>query len=545
MRSRLTFIFRQKLKPQIITASLTSGLIAGYLFSKYKPIIHAETNTSVNVGERIPTLPTYSMIEVAKHTTREKGYWIAYKDGVYDISSYVENHPGGKLVLTSAGKALESCWKIFTIHNMDHVYEILEEYRIGNLPPGEREANEKDVEKLIDLFQYDPERLNLQENFFIRSQRPFNAETKPSILISSFLTPVEKFFVRNHMHVPFVSINEYKLEISNEKSTYTLSYDDLREKYQSYTITSALQCAGNRRNAMNSEQQGSVRGSPWYIGAIGNARWTGVKLRDVLESFGLDKEGEYVQFFGLDCETPKRCYGASIPLEKALSDDVLIVYEMNNELLTRDHGYPLRILVPGTIGARSVKWLNRIIVSDKEADSHWQKFDYKVLPLSTKQPQKIDFDNTPALQEANVNSAICYPASNEDGNKIKILSVQPNDEDIKNKKLTIKGYALSGGGRQIQNVQISLDHGKTWYQTELEQLAQPYMRAWAWILWTYHIPFNDIPFQPFDIVCRAMDTHCNCQPDTTIGIWNILGVMNNAWHKITLQIDEKFLTKDQ
>ncbi|CAF2743833.1 unnamed protein product [Rotaria sp. Silwood2] len=518
MRSRLTFIFRQKLKPQIITASLTSGLIAGYLFSKYKPIIRAETNTSVNVGERIPTLPTYSMAEVAKHTTQEKGYWIAYKDGVYDISSYIDNHPGGKLVLKSAGKALESCWKIFTMHDMDHVYEILEEYRIGNLLP---------------------------ENFFIRSSRPFNAETKPSILVSSFLTPVDKFYVRNHIHVPFVNINEYKLEISNEKSAYALSYDDLTEKYQSYTITSVLQCAGNRRNAINNEQQGSVRGAPWYVGAVGNARWTGVKLRDVLESFGLDKEGKYVQFFGLDCETPKRCYGTSIPMEKALSDDVLIVYEMNNETLTRDHGYPLRILVPGTIGARSVKWLNRIIVSDKEADSHWQKFDYKFLPSSTKQPQKIDFDNAPALQETNVNSAICYPASNDDENKVKILSVQPNDEDIKNKKLTIKGYALSGGGRQIQNVQISLDHGKTWRQAELEQLAQPYMRAWAWTLWTYHIPFNDLPSKPFDIVCRAMDTHCNSQPDTSLGIWNILGLMNNAWHKVTLQIDDKFLKKDR
>ncbi|CAF3150800.1 unnamed protein product [Rotaria sp. Silwood2] len=503
MRSRLTFIFRQKLKPQIITASLTSGLIAGYLFSKYKPIIRAETNTSVNVGERIPTLPTYSMAEVAKHTTQEKGYWIAYKDGVYDISSYIDNHPGGKLVLKSAGKALESCWKIFTMHDMDHVYEILEEYRIGNLLPGERAANEKDLEKIIDLFQYDPERLNAKENFFIRSK------------------------------------------ISNEKSAYALSYDDLTEKYQSYTITSVLQCAGNRRNAINNEQQGSVRGAPWYVGAVGNARWTGVKLRDVLESFGLDKEGKYVQFFGLDCETPKRCYGTSIPMEKALSDDVLIVYEMNNETLTRDHGYPLRILVPGTIGARSVKWLNRIIVSDKEADSHWQKFDYKFLPSSTKQPQKIDFDNAPALQETNVNSAICYPASNDDGNKVKILSVQPNDEDIKNKKLTIKGYALSGGGRQIQNVQISLDHGKTWRQAELEQLAQPYMRAWAWTLWTYHIPFNDLPSKPFDIVCRAMDTHCNSQPDTSLGIWNILGLMNNAWHKVTLQIDDKFLKKDR
>ncbi|CAF4423040.1 unnamed protein product, partial [Rotaria magnacalcarata] len=132
MRSRFTFLFRQKLKLQIITTSLTGGLVAGYIFSKYKPIVHAEADISVKVGERISTLPTYSMTEVAKHTTTEKGYWLAYKDGVYDITSYVENHPGGKMVLRSAGKALEACWKIFTMHDMDHVYEILEEYRIGN-----------------------------------------------------------------------------------------------------------------------------------------------------------------------------------------------------------------------------------------------------------------------------------------------------------------------------------------------------------------------------------------------------------------------------
>ncbi|CAF4139494.1 unnamed protein product [Rotaria magnacalcarata] len=323
MRSRFTFLFRQKLKLQIITTSLTGGLVAGYIFSKYKPIVHAETDISVKVGERISTLPTYSMTEVAKHTTAEKGYWLAYKDGVYDITSYVENHPGGKMVLRSAGKALEACWKIFTMHDMDHVYEILEEYRIGNLPPGiiigkallfgkennflgEREANQREQEKITDLFQYDPERLNIKENFFVRSKRPFNAETKPSVLISSFITPVEQFFVRNHMHVPFVNINEYKLEIGNGKSTHSLSFDDLTEKYQSYTITSTLACSGNRRGAMNNEEQGTIRGAPWYVGAIGNARWTGVRLRDVLQSLGLDKEGKYVQFYGLDCETPKR-----------------------------------------------------------------------------------------------------------------------------------------------------------------------------------------------------------------------------------------------
>ena len=154
-----------------------------------------------------------------------------------------------------------------------------------------------------------------------------------------------------------------------------------------------------------------------------------------------------------------RCYGASIPMEKALSEDVLIAYEMNDETLSSDHGYPLRVIVPGTVGARSVKWVNRIIVSDKEADSHWQKADYKVLPHSIKQPQQVDYDRVPSLQESNVQSAICSPSSMEDGNKVKVLSVKPNDDDIKNKKLTIKGYAYSGGGRQIQNVEISLDQG--------------------------------------------------------------------------------------
>ena len=132
---------------------------------------------------------------------------------------------------------------------------------------------------------------------------------------------------------------------------------------------------------------------------------------------------------------------------------------MNDETLTSDHGYPLRVIVPGTIGARSVKWVNRIILSDEEADSHWQKSDYKILPTSIRQPQQVDYDRVPAVQEMNVQSAICSPASTDDGNKVKVLSVTPNIGDTEKKNLTVKGYAVSGGGRQIQNVQISLDHG--------------------------------------------------------------------------------------
>jgi sulfite oxidase len=142
-----------------------------------------------------------------------------------------------------------------------------------------------------------------------------------------------------------------------------------------------------------------------------------------------------------------------------MSDDVLIAYRMNDETLSNDHGYPLRIIVPGTVGARSVKWVNRIIVADDEADSHWQKADYKLLSSSIKQPQQIDYDRVPALQESSVQSAICMPSSSDDGNRVKILSVRPNNDEIEKKSLTVKGYALSGGGRQIQNVQLSVDDG--------------------------------------------------------------------------------------
>lgn len=143
-----------------------------------------------------------------------------------------------------------------------------------------------------------------------------------------------------------------------------------------------------------------------------------------------------------------------------MTEDVLLAYEMNNETLTSDHGYPLRVVVPGTVGARSVKWVNRIIISNEESDSHWQRADYKVLPSTMKQPQQSDYDRYQSLQDFNVQSAVCLPSSSEDGNQVKILSIKPSEEEIQKQHLTIKGYAVSGGGRPIHNVQISIDNGQ-------------------------------------------------------------------------------------
>lgn len=128
-----------------------------------------------------------------------------------------------------------------------------------------------------------------------------------------------------------------------------------------------------------------VKGLNWGSAAIGTAKWTGVRLRDVLKAYGIDESNlgniKHVHFEGLDTDVANVPYAASIPIHKALDPrgDVILAYEMNEEPISRDHGYPLRVIVPGIVGARNVKWLNRIVVSDKESNGHWQQNDYKGL----------------------------------------------------------------------------------------------------------------------------------------------------------------------
>lgn len=160
-----------------------------------------------------------------------------------------------------------------------------------------------------------------------------------------------------------------------------------------------------------------VKGLTWDHAAIGNATWSGAKLVDVLKSCGLDfnrTDIEHVQFEALDTGPDKVAYGASIPADKAFdpNGDVILAYEMNNEVLPRDHGYPLRVIVPGVVGARNVKWLTRIILSEKESDSHWQQNDYKGFSPSTDW-DTVDFKSAPAIQELPIISAICIPAEDE------------------------------------------------------------------------------------------------------------------------------------
>lgn len=399
---------------------------------------------------------------------------------------------------------------------------------------GELRAEDRKQQQAVrssDPYSSDPERHPVLR---INSLKPFNAEPPPEILTDSYITPSAVFFKRNHLPVPQVDPASYRLQVEGlQGGTLTLTLDDLKTKFPKHTVTATLQCAGNRRSEMNQVRQ--VKGLNWGIAAISNATWGGAKLRDVLLAAGYGPDdarwARHVQFEGLDKDATGTTYGASIPLSKAVGEDgdVLLAYEMNGEDVPADHGFPVRVLVPGTVGARNVKWLSRVVVSGEESGSHWQQNDYKGFSPGTDW-DTVDFKSAPAIQELPVQSAVTSPA---DG-----AVVDRGAEEV-----TVKGYAWSGGGREVVRVDVSLDGGKTWQVAELRtgdkggeaEPSPPPGRAWAWKLWELTLPLP-AGAQQLDVVCKAVDSSYNMQPDTVAPIWNLRGVLSNAWHRVKVKI---------
>ena len=289
---------------------------------------------------------------------------------------------------------------MYAVHlNNVIIYEALEKMRIGNLRQEDVETNRKQMADTSDPFANSPKR---HPALIVNQQKPFNAETPLSILGDSFLTPQDLMYVRSHLPVPDVDPAEYKLEIEGLGcKNINLSLEDLKTKFPKTTIVATIQCGGNRRLEMKSRK--NLKGLNWRGGAIGNGEWTGVRLVDVLAEAGFDENktpgARHVIFEGLDHGPDMEHFSASIPIEKAADPrgDVLLAYEYNGEPISRDHGYPVRVIVPGVVGVRNVKWLSRIEVSEEETDSHWQKKDYKGFNASTDW-DTVDWSKSEAIQ---------------------------------------------------------------------------------------------------------------------------------------------------
>ncbi|VDM46102.1 unnamed protein product [Toxocara canis] len=509
-------------------AAVAGGAIAAAVYVKngHLQVAYAESANyecdadELQIAER-KDLPTYRLEEVKKHGRDAKQIWVTYQGGVYDITDFIETHPGGDKILLAAGGAIDPYWNVYDVHKTPSVIEMMEEMRIGNLDP--RDIVIEEIKAEDDPYRNDPKR---HPALIVNSQRPFNAETPAELLMDSFHTPNQLFFTRSHMPVPVTDIKTHRVRIDGLglRRPVVLSVDDLKRKFKEVTISATLQCAGNRRVEMAKFKK--VQGLAWKGQAIGNAKWTGVRLRDVLISAGInpnDKRLKHVRFSGADNDGEGHYYGASISFTKAMDEDTILAYRMNDEDIPRDHGYPLRLIAPGIVGARQVKWLTGIHISDEESDTQWQKKDYRALPPTIGHNDPQDFSLVPAIQEYPVQSAFCRPSVN--------TKIHRSDGEIE-----VAGYAWSGGGRGIIQVLVSPDGGETWQLADLTRHEEQEMdRMWSWTFFeaTVKIPKDA---KHMDLVCKATDCSYNTQPETATGIWNVRGLIHNAWHHIRLEI---------
>ncbi|TKA71910.1 hypothetical protein B0A55_07200 [Friedmanniomyces simplex] len=370
----------------------------------------------------------------------------------------------------------------------------------------------------------------------LTGKHPLNAEAMLTKLFEGgLITPNELHYVRNHGAVPRLLWEYHELDVEDGK--LVLSMDDLKEKFEPINIPVSLACDGNRRKELNMIKKS--KGFNWGSGATGCVYWKGPLLRDVLLAAGV-KEGKstggserWVNFQGAD-EPSEGKYETCIPLDYAMdpTNDVMLAYEMNDVPLPPDHGYPVRLIIPGYVGGRCVKWLKKVWVTDHENTSHYHIWDNRVLPsfITEKDGEFADaMFNHPdtACNEQNLNSVVVKPAQ---GEKL------PLTDTRKGKTYRVEGYAYDGGGHEVQRVEVSLDGGETWLYCIRRFPNYPIRHGnkfWTWLHWYVDVSMVHL-LQAKSISVRAWNVFKNTQPENPA--WNTMGMMNNCWYVIKSSI---------
>ncbi|KAL0040785.1 hypothetical protein WJX79_005466 [Trebouxia sp. C0005] len=341
----------------------------------------------------------------------------------------------------------------------------------------------------------------------LTGRHPFNCEPPlPDLMDRGFITPTALQYVRNHGAVPKLAWDTHNITVTGMvDKPMTFSMNDLKTK-----------------------------GFNWGASGTGTGWWTGVRLVDLLKYCGVHsyRQGaRHVHFNGVEKELPQGTngsYGTSLIYGTALNpaNDILIAYKHNGKLLAPDHGFPVRMIIPGGIGGRMVKWLANIEVLATESDNFYHQHDNKVLPAGIEMEQanaedwwsKSDF----VLNELNVQSVVTAPAHDE------MIPLSASGT------YTVKGFAYSGGGRKLTRVEVSLDKAKTWLISNIIRHEEPteHGKYWCWVFWEVEVPILDL-LKADEICSRAVDISNNLQPQNLT--WNLLGMLSNTFFRIKMQ----------
>ena len=348
----------------------------------------------------------------------------------------------------------------------------------------------------------------------VLNNRPLNAETPPHLL-DDVITPNDRHFVRNNGLVPEIDKTGWTLTVDGEvHNPLALTLEQLK-RFKQYTYALQIECGGNGRAGYTPP----AKGNQWTYGAIGCATYTGVRMKDVLQSAGLKSSAVYTGYYGgdphLSGDPNKIPISRGTPISKAMDEHTLIVWEMNGQPLPALHGFPLRVVTPGWPGSTSIKWLKRIYVRDREHDGpKMTGYAYRVPRYPVSPGTHVPREDMKIIESLPVKSLITFPKSRLNWNL--------------KKSLLVRGHAWAGD-RSVKAMHVSIDFGANWLAASLA----PPVNRFAWQNWNTAIDFPGKGY--YEIWARATDSAGEMQPMVVPG-WNPKGYLNNAMHRIAVNV---------
>ncbi|MSO70544.1 MAG: molybdopterin containing oxidoreductase [Alphaproteobacteria bacterium] len=356
-----------------------------------------------------------------------------------------------------------------------------------------------------------------KDKLVVLGDRPLVAET-PEALLDDDTTPTNRFFIRNNGLIPDApaSSGGWKVTVDGEVNTkLELTLDEIKARFPVQNLTMVLECGGNGR----SQYVPAARGNQWTNGGAGCAKWTGVRLKDLLQAAGPKSTAIYTGHYGADphLSTPGAVtLSRGVPMAKAMEDHSLVVWAMNDQPLSSVHGAPVRLVIPGWPGSVSAKWLNRIWVREKEHDgAGMAETSYRV-PIAPMVPGAApNFANFKIMESMPVRSITTNPAN---GGKLPAGT----------REITVRGKAWAGD-LTVRQVDVSVDYGATWTKADL----QPVRNRYDWHRWTAKLrtPLDGY----YEIWSRATDSNGTMQPHVAAN-WNPQGYGGNALHRVAVLI---------